>query len=65
MTNERLGSMLSMAVLALFLSPSSRAGLPCETDLDGVPCLSDNCLFVNNGPLLGACSAQEDGDMDG
>ncbi|MFP6606456.1 MAG: hypothetical protein VCC19_07780 [Myxococcota bacterium] len=25
----------------------------------------DNCVIVPNGPLAGACSAQEDGDMDG
>ncbi len=36
-----------------------------DTDGDGVPDFSDNCSRDPNGPLLGACSAQEDADGDG
>ena len=63
----RIAVIFICALSATFLlaSRDSPAGPPCETDLDGVECSSDNCLFVNNGPLAGACSAQEDGDMDG
>jgi hypothetical protein len=58
-------------IAAFFLFTSSGdAGGGCEDpDGDGVAaCLGtgpDNCVFVPNGPLLGSCSAQEDGDLDG
>ena len=55
----------ALSVTFVLASRDSPAGPPCETDFDGVECSSDNCLFVNNGPLAGSCAAQEDGDMDG
>ena len=36
-----------------------------DRDMDGVPDVDDNCIVDPNGPLLGACSAQEDADGDG
>ena len=41
-----------------------------DTDGDGVPDDSDNCILIANGPLAQGpwaprCDAQEDGDMDG
>jgi len=41
-----------------------------DTDGDGVPDSSDNCIVTPNGPLAQwdrtpQCDAQEDGDMDG
>jgi hypothetical protein len=36
-----------------------------DSDGDGVADLDDNCINVPNGPLAGACSAQEDEDGDG
>ena len=47
-------------LLALGLSIGSFAGVPPDTDLDGVPDADDNCVVVPNGPLGGTCSAQED-----
>ena len=52
-------------LLAFGLSISSFASAPPDTDLDGVPDASDNCTVDPNGPLGGACSAQEDADGDG
>jgi hypothetical protein len=43
----------------------SYAGVAVDTDLDGVVDSIDNCDIDPNGPLLGACSAQQDGDSDG
>ena len=47
--------------------PPVQAGPGCEGDGDGVPCGSDNCSIVPNGPFAGtgACVNQEDGDQDG
>jgi len=53
------------ACLAAFLSAIVQAGPGDLTDLDGVPDPVDNCTLDPNGPLLGDCSAQEDGDGDG
>ena len=53
------------ALLAIALGVTSYAGTAPDTDLDGVVDPSDNCDIDPNGPLLGACSAQEDGDADG
>jgi len=53
------------ALLAIALGVSGYAGSAVDTDLDGVVDPSDNCTIDPNGPLLGACTAQEDGDSDG
>lgn len=54
-------------LLAVGLSVSTMAGVNPDTDMDGVPDDSDNCIVVPNGPDLAtaACNSQEDGDMDG
>lgn len=55
-----------VAVLTLTFGVTSFAGGECDlTDLDGVCDSMDNCDEDPNGPLLGSCSAQEDGDGDG
>ncbi len=49
-------------LLALGPSISSFAGLgDPDLDMDGIPDFADNCVIDSNGPLLGACSNQEDG----
>lgn len=53
------------AVLAVALGLTSYAGSVVDTDLDGIADPSDNCTIDENGPLLGACTAQQDGDGDG
>lgn len=53
------------ALLAIALGVSGYAGTAVDTDLDGVVDASDNCTIDPNGPLLGTCTAQEDGDADG
>jgi hypothetical protein len=54
-------------LLMVGLSVSSMAGLPSDVDVDGVIDVSDNCLIVPNGPLLGtnSCNSQEDGNNEG
>ncbi len=47
--------------MALGLSIGSFAGVPLDTDLDGIADTDDNCVVDPNGPLLGACTNQEDG----
>jgi hypothetical protein len=67
----RYAMTLGLALITGFFlfTSSGDAGVACEDpDLDGVtPCGTgpDNCNQVPNGPSLGSCSAQEDGDMDG
>lgn len=51
--------------LVLGLAGSGSAGTTSSCDDDGVPDAIDNCTCEPNGPLDGACSAQEDGDGDG
>lgn len=58
-------ALCSSVFLAAALSLVTLAGDPPDEDLDGVPDAVDNCSSDPNGPLLGACSAQEDGDGDG
>jgi hypothetical protein len=54
------------ALLAVALGLTSYAGFNGgSADGDGVPDGIDNCRVDPNGPLGGACSAQEDGDGDG
>jgi hypothetical protein len=53
------------ALLAIALGLTSYAGAVVDTDSDGVGDPTDNCDIDANGPLLGSCSAQEDGDADG
>ena len=57
----------SAGILALAVSMTGFAGLPPDTDLDGVADADDNCVVAQNGPLgtANGCSAQEDGDTDG
>jgi hypothetical protein len=52
------------AFLAVALALTSYAKT-FDTDLDGVPDQTDNCDVDPNGPSLGDCAAQEDGDGDG
>jgi hypothetical protein len=52
------------AVLAVALGLTSYAGGVDPGDGDGVPSPLDNCTVDPNGPLLGTCAAQEDGDGD-
>ena len=57
-------------LLAVGLSMSSTAGLDPDTDLDGIPDSSDNCLVLANGPDLQdpgtpQCNTQLDGNADG
>jgi hypothetical protein len=52
-------------MLAFGLSMGSFAGSIADGDSDGVPDVYDNCQTTANGPLAGACSAQQDGDVDG
>lgn len=52
-------------LLAFGLSISTFAGTAVDTDGDGVVDSSDNCITDQNGPLGGACAAQQDGDSDG
>jgi len=52
-------------MLAFGLSMGSFAGSIADADSDGVPDVHDNCTTAPNGPLLGACSQQEDLDTDG
>jgi len=49
-------------LLMVGLSVSSLAGIPLDTDVDGVIDVQDNCTVVPNGPLLGtnSCNSQED-----
>ena len=66
----RIGVVFGCAVLTVsllvFVSRDSPAGVACDCgDADGIVDPLDNCVIVPNGPFLGACSAQEDGDMDG
>ncbi len=53
-------------LLAFGLSISSFAGNGGnDSDLDGIPANVDNCILDPNGPSLGDCANQEDGDNDG
>ena len=52
-------------LLAFGLSISSFAGAPDDVDLDGVNDTADNCVDDPNGPSLGDCNNQQDGDGDG
>lgn len=57
-------------LLMIGLSWSTIAGTPPDTDGDGVPDASDNCLVLPNGPdlqspLYPMCNTQLDGDSDG
>jgi hypothetical protein len=51
--------------LAFGLSMGSFAGSVADADLDGIPDQYDNCVNNANGPLLGTCSTNNDGDEDG
>jgi hypothetical protein len=53
------------ALLAIALGTTTYAGTDPDTDSDGVNDSMDNCDVNPNGPLLGDCTAQEDGDSDG
>lgn len=53
------------ALLAIALGATSYAGAAIDTDSDGVNDPIDNCDIDANGPSLGDCTAQEDGDSDG
>ena len=55
------------ALLAFGVSISGYAGLPPDTDNDGLADTIDTCLVLPNGPLLptGSCIANEDADNDG
>ena len=57
-------------LLALGVSLSGFAGIPLDSDGDGVSDTNDNCSAYANGPdlqdpLTPLCDAQEDGDPDG
>jgi hypothetical protein len=52
-------------MLAFGLSLGANAGSITDTDGDGVPDSYDNCSTDANGPMGGACTAQQDADLDG
>lgn len=52
-------------VLAFGLSMGSFAGSLADADSDGIPDNYDNCINAANGPLIGSCSTNNDGDEDG
>jgi hypothetical protein len=49
-------------LLAFGLSMSSYAGSDPDTDGDGISDSNDNCVLVQNGPLGGSCSSNQDLD---
>jgi hypothetical protein len=52
-----------VSLFAIGFAGTAIAGAVADTDGDGVPDAFDNC-GVPNGPALGGCSAQENGDGD-
>lgn len=51
--------------LSLGLAVSGFAGSVADDDGDGVPNNFDNCVTTANGPLAGACAAQQDANTNG
>lgn len=60
----KLKLMMLVSLLAFGFATSASAGSVADGDSDGVPDAFDNCALVANGPALGSCSAQENGDGD-
>lgn len=58
-------AILGTVLLSMGMAFSATAGTVSDADNDGVPDGFDNCPNVANGPLAGACSAQQDTDNDG
>jgi hypothetical protein len=55
---------LCAVLLSFGLAFVAGAGSSPDADSDGVPDSFDNCTIDPNGPLLGACTAQENADGD-
>ena len=51
--------------VAFGLSMGSFAGSIADTDSDGIPDASDNCITLANGPTGGTCTTNNDTDTDG
>jgi hypothetical protein len=55
---------LCAVLLSFGLAFFAGAGSSPDADSDGVPDSFDNCTVDPNGPILGACTAQENADGD-